>query len=296
MWTALSRGPHPRALYNQSACLCRHISRKHSIRRQFSATARQRHPEPQQPDQKPIKAATPFDFADASGTTVPLLRRVRVVPDSPAYFSGRPNFTDRALAVDRLYHAYSSLPRVDKPKKVLWSTFADLKASLGGEPIKHARYLRLARQLDSLHAIEPALQPAAVARALASFRRAHQPGDAAPRARAPDAWGRALGLGKRKTSTAQAYLVPGTGEVVVNGRGFAEAFARLHDRESALWALRVARRTHAYNVFAVVNGGGVTGQAEALTLAVAKALLVHEPELKERLEKGSFSRCDLHSY
>jgi small subunit ribosomal protein S9 len=288
--TALSRGPLPRAPYkSQLTCLCGQRTR--SIARNLSSTARRREPEAQPTAQKDIKAATPFDFTDASGTTVPLLRRVRIVPDSPAYFSGRPNFTDRALAVDQLYHTYSSLPRVDKPKKMLWSTFADLKASLGGEPVKHSRYLRLARQLDSLHAIEPALQPAEVARALASFRRAHQPGDAAPRARAPDRWGRALGLGKRKASTAQAYLVPGAGEALVNGRPLAEAFARLHDRESALWALRCARRTHAYNVFALVGGGGVTGQAEALTLAVARALLVHEPELRERLEKGASSAC-----
>ena len=177
--TALSRGPLPRAPYkSQSTCLCGQRTR--SIARNLSSSARRREPEAQPAAQKDIRAATPFDFTDASGTTVPLLRRVRIVPDSPAYFSGRPNFTDRALVVDQLYHTYSSLPRVDKPKRILWSTFADLKASLGGEPVKHSRYLRLARQLDSLHPHEPALRPAEVARALASFRRAHQPGDAAP--------------------------------------------------------------------------------------------------------------------
>jgi small subunit ribosomal protein S9 len=289
IWTALSRAPLPRAPY-KPPCLCRQPA--HRIARTLTCTARRRAGAPEaQPaaTEGDIVAATPFDFKDASGTAVPLLTRVRIVPDSPAYFSGRPNFTDRAVAVDALYHRYSSLPRVDKPKRMLWATFVDLKASLGGEPIKHARYTRLARQLDALHAIEPALQPPEVVRALASFRRAHQPGDAAPKLRLPDQWGRALGLGKRKASTAQAYLVPGEGEVLVNGRPLAEAFGRLHDRESALWALRVARRTHAYNVFAIVGGGGVTGQAEALTLAVARALLVHEPGMRERLEKGSSS-------
>jgi small subunit ribosomal protein S9 len=236
--------------------------------------------------QKDFTPASPFDFTDADGNNVSLLNRIRVIPDSPAYFSGRPNFTDRALHIEQLYYKYKSLPRMDNPTPILWEGFEDLKAALGGEPIKFARYQKLVRQLTSLHAIEPALQPSTVAAALASFRRAHQPHAAVPRARAPDAAGRALGLGKRKASTANVYLVPGDGHVLVNGRGLADVFARLHDRESALWALRAARRVHAYNVFALVSGGGVTGQAEAMTLAVARALLVHEPALKERLEKG----------
>jgi small subunit ribosomal protein S9 len=47
---------------------------------------------------------------------------------------------------------------------------------------------------------------------------------------------------------------------------------------------------HKYNVFGIVNGGGITGQAEAMTLAVAKALLIHEPDLSQRLKDGK-STC-----
>ena len=78
----------------------------------------------------------------------------------------------------------------------------------------------------------------------------------------------------------------GTGEVLVNGKNIVQAFPRLHDRESALWALKVTQRLDKYNVWALVEGGGVTGQAESITLALARALLVHEPALKPALRRG----------
>lgn len=95
-----------------------------------------------------------------------------------------------------------------------------------------------------------------------------------------------MGVGRRKTSVAKAYLVEGNGGVIINGRGLNQAFPRLHDRESALWPLKVGERLDRYNVFLLVHGGGSTGQAEAAALAVAKALLVHEPALKSNLRKG----------
>ena len=78
----------------------------------------------------------------------------------------------------------------------------------------------------------------------------------------------------------------GTGEVLVNGRSLVQSFPRIHDRESAMWALKITQRMDKYNVFALVSGGGLTGQAESITLALAKALLVHEPALKPALRRG----------
>ena len=101
-----------------------------------------------------------------------------------------------------------------------------------------------------------------------------------------DEYGTAIAVGRRKESSAKVYLVEGTGEVLVNGRSLVQAFPRPHDRESALWALKITERMDKYNVFALVSGGGVTGQAESVTLALAKALLVHEPALKPALRRG----------
>jgi len=98
--------------------------------------------------------------------------------------------------------------------------------------------------------------------------------------------GRAMAAGRRKRSTASAVLVEGTGEVLVNGKTLVEAFGRIHDRESAIWPLKATNRVDKYNVWATVRGGGTTGQAEAITLAVAKALIAHEPALKPALRIG----------
>ena len=74
--------------------------------------------------------------------------------------------------------------------------------------------------------------------------------------------------------------------MLVNGKSLADIFARVHDRESALWALKATDRINRYNVWSIVQGGGTTGQAEALTLGIAKALLAHEPLLKKTLRRG----------
>ena len=53
-----------------------------------------------------------------------------------------------------------------------------------------------------------------------------------------DEEGKAFGVGRRKSSSAKVYLVQGEGEVRVNGKSLNTAFGRIHDRESALWALK----------------------------------------------------------
>jgi len=98
--------------------------------------------------------------------------------------------------------------------------------------------------------------------------------------------GRAYAYGRRKSSRAQVWLVEGEGEVLVNGKSLVDVFSRIHDRESALWALKSTARLDKYNVWIKVHGGGTTGQAEAITLAVGKALMVHEPALKPALRRA----------
>lgn len=98
--------------------------------------------------------------------------------------------------------------------------------------------------------------------------------------------GKAYGVGRRKSSSAKVYLVQGNGEVLVNGKRINAVFGRVHDRESALWALKSTGRIDKYNVWALVTGGGTTGQAEAIMLGAAKALMVHEPMLKPALRRG----------
>jgi small subunit ribosomal protein S9 len=157
-----------------------------------------------------------------------------------------------------------------------------------GEVVRASRYQKIVRVLQRLNQIHPALMPAEVKNTLEHYKRDINPSLNQARPIKVDSFGRALGVGRRKASTARAWVVEGTGEVLVNGKTLSELFGRVHDRESAIWALKATERIDKYNVWALVDGGGTTGQAEALTLAVAKALLAHEPLLKPALRRGRF--------
>jgi small subunit ribosomal protein S9 len=154
-----------------------------------------------------------------------------------------------------------------------------------GEPVPTKKYKNLIKILQRLNRIDPSLAPEEVRTTLNTFLRPGNPYANKPAPATVDEVGRARGKGKRKESSAVVYLVEGEGEVLVNGKSLIDVFPRLHDRESALWPLRCTQRLDKYNVWATVRGGGVTGQAEAITLAVARALLVHEPALKPAMRK-----------
>lgn len=92
-------------------------------------------------------------------------------------------------------------------------------------------------------------------------------------------------VGRRKTSTARVLLRPGTGEWSVNGRALQEYFPRILHRKRAEEALKVADCDGQLDVFVRVRGGGVTGQADAVRLGVARALAKRDEELKPLLKK-----------
>jgi len=217
-----------------------------------------------------------------------LLERIRVVPVSASYFTGKPSFTDDLLNLQALLRKYQTLPVLPpgEAPRIAWKTLEQYRGMVGGEPVKAARYQKLVHVLQRLNYINPALMPEEVTATLKKYKRALNPFENRARPHFVDEFGRSLGVGRRKTSTARAWIVEGEGEVLVNGKSLTQFFGRLHDRESAIWALKSTERVDKYNVFALVQGGGVTGQAEALTLAVAKALLVQEPALKPVLRRA----------
>ncbi|KAI6755248.1 hypothetical protein HG531_004354 [Fusarium graminearum] len=211
----------------------------------------------------------------------------RAVPLSASYFSREPQFNEMYLRIARLltkYHALPIVPSSNAPPTA-WVKLQEMRSKLG-EPIKASHYAKVIRVAKRLNQIEPSLFPEEVRAALEEFKRDINPFMNVPHEVIIDKYGRAVGVGKRKESTARAWVVEGTGEVLINGKTLSQAFGRVHDRESAVWALQATERLDKYNVWALVEGGGTTGQAEALTLAVAKALIVHEPALKTALRKA----------
>lgn len=216
--------------------------------------------------------------------------RARQVPESGSYFSREPRFNDMHLQLFKLLAKYHDLPMVkpsDAPR-VPWLKLNIVRHQTG-EPVKAAHFAKVMQVAKRLNLIEPSIRPAEVDVALQQLS---QPIESTINQRRPiqvDKHGRAVGVGRRKVSTARAFVVEGTGEVLINGKPLSDAFGRIHDRESAIWALTSTERLDKYNVWAIVRGGGTTGQAEALTMAIANGLVAHEPALKTALRQGEWN-------
>ena len=92
-------------------------------------------------------------------------------------------------------------------------------------------------------------------------------------------------IGRRKTSIARIYLQPGKGDIIVNNRGLKEYFLSEIHQTPVKQALAAIKAEDQYDVTVNVEGGGVKGQAEAVRLGIARALVQisddHRPALKK---------------
>jgi len=101
------------------------------------------------------------------------------------------------------------------------------------------------------------------------------------------------GVGRRKESTARVRLMPGSGKYVVNEKTAEDFFSRYGDMESTMAPIHaVGENPSNLDITVVVKGGGVNGQAVAVQLGIARALLVMNPDSKSTLRKGNFLTRD----
>lgn len=100
------------------------------------------------------------------------------------------------------------------------------------------------------------------------------------------------GTGRRKTSVAQVRLVSGDGKVVINDRPLAEYFGKKTLEMVAKQPLVLTKTEGRYDVIANVRGGGITGQAGAIRLGIARALLKADIEMRPALKKAGFLTRD----
>ena len=99
------------------------------------------------------------------------------------------------------------------------------------------------------------------------------------------------GTGKRKSSTARVRLLPGSGRVTVNKRDLSEYFKSETQRTVIRYPLAVTDNLGKFDIRAIVDGGGTSGQAGAIRLGIANALLQFNAELRPRLKRaGLLSR------
>ena len=98
--------------------------------------------------------------------------------------------------------------------------------------------------------------------------------------------------GRRKESTARVFFRPGTGAIKVNSREFAEFFPRETLRILVKSPLLLTETQEQFDVLATVRGGGVSGQAGAIRLGIARALCEFNIELRSRLKKDGLLTRD----
>ena len=100
------------------------------------------------------------------------------------------------------------------------------------------------------------------------------------------------GTGRRKTSVAQVRLVPGEGKVLINKRPLTEYFGKKTLEMVVKQPLVLTKTEGRYDILATVKGGGVTGQAGAVRLGIARALLKADNDMRPSLKKAGFLTRD----
>jgi small subunit ribosomal protein S9 len=101
-----------------------------------------------------------------------------------------------------------------------------------------------------------------------------------------------LSTGRRKEAIARVRIVPGSGEFVVNGRPLDDYFPTRVHRMVARAPLTSLGRERDYDIAASISGGGIAGQAGAVRLGVARALIELDPELRSQLKADGFLTRD----
>lgn len=100
------------------------------------------------------------------------------------------------------------------------------------------------------------------------------------------------GTGRRKTATARVFLRPGTGRIVVNRRPVEQAFTTATLLTTVKQPLLVTETADKFDVLATAEGGGISGQAGALRLGIARALVQYNQELRPQLKKAGLLTRD----
>ena len=100
------------------------------------------------------------------------------------------------------------------------------------------------------------------------------------------------GTGRRKTSAARVFLRKGKGAIEVNGKSLEQFFGRETSRMIVRQPLELTQNTAKCDIKVTVAGGGITGQAGAIRLGIARALIEYDESLKSPLRKAGFVTRD----
>ncbi|MEM6910128.1 MAG: 30S ribosomal protein S9 [Verrucomicrobiota bacterium] len=99
-------------------------------------------------------------------------------------------------------------------------------------------------------------------------------------------------IGRRKTSIARVQMKPGEGRITVNGRNFEDYFPTVVHQNSLLQPFQIVGKNKQFNLTVNAQGGGLSGQVGAIRLAVARALIESDSELRSDLKEAGLLRRD----
>jgi small subunit ribosomal protein S9 len=101
-----------------------------------------------------------------------------------------------------------------------------------------------------------------------------------------------IATGRRKDAVARIRLTPGSGKIDINGRSFEDYFPTVPLQNAVLQPLQTAKLVNAYDLSVNASGGGISGQAGAVRLAISRALLQVDPNLRAPLKADGLLRRD----
>ena len=99
-------------------------------------------------------------------------------------------------------------------------------------------------------------------------------------------------IGRRKSAVARIYIAEGKGNITVNKKDYKKFFPTIQLHNRIMEPLVLVESTNKYDIKAHLHGGGVNGQADALRLAIARALVIIDPEYRPSLRSNGFLTRD----
>jgi small subunit ribosomal protein S9 len=223
---------------------------------------------------------------------VPELERRRIVPSMPTFYSRNPYHESNMSQLQDILNKNATLPFDRRSSTASWLKFKQYKEKAGGELLKETEYLQLITILKRLDSIDVELRPDELNEILAQYSKKQTNNNAGRDLKTLDNKGRAVAIGRRKSSSAKIYVVEGSGEILVNGKSIETVFPKVQDRLKLLYPLQIVESESKFNIFGLSRGGGSTGQVEALQLALARALCIHNPLYKQRLSSAGVLHRD----
>ncbi|KAJ3282109.1 37S ribosomal protein S9, mitochondrial [Borealophlyctis nickersoniae] len=215
-------------------------------------------------------------------------------PTDIAYFTGNPKYYAALMTTNDLIRKHgldfkdtTQFAEVELPK---WMSLEEMKTRLGYHMYQE-RYTDFITRLNILYTVME--KDFEVRSFLLGF--VGPKTDVAPKVEEEptlDEYGRSHTLGWRKSARAQCWMVRGEGHFYVNGIPMSTYFGQALHRHEIVKPFDFTGTLGKYNVWALVEHGGPTGQAGAVAVAAAKGIAVHEPEWKTALHESGLSVVD----